>query len=176
MSVAHPLRGLGPRVFISYSFADLALARRIQEYLASRGMQVKKEDEASLVTQQLSQALPHRVADAEVFVQILTETSVQSNWVYREFEWAVAASKALAQLVIVPVVFGNAKPRDPISDWVYITSPTELNEASLDAIGRASLTAIELLLLETPQEIPHLQREPSCRAFGSQPNALLGGH
>jgi len=22
-----------------------------------------------------------------------------------------------------PVVFGNAKPRDPISDWVYITSP-----------------------------------------------------
>ena len=63
MSVDHPLRGLGPKVFISYSFADLPLAQRIQEYLASRGMQVRKEDETSLVTQQLSQALPHRNAD-----------------------------------------------------------------------------------------------------------------
>lgn len=149
MLANRPLRGLGPKVFISYSFADRLLAQRIEEYLASRGMQVKKEDETSLLAEQLSQALPRRVADAEVFVQILTETSVQSNWVYREFEWAVAASKLSTKPAIVPVVFGNAKPQDPISDWVYIKSAVDLEDATLDAIGRASLTSIELLPLDS---------------------------
>src|SRR5690242_13857243 len=83
------LRGYGPGVFVSYSFQDADLAKRIDETLSARGFQVRREDETSLIDQRLTEAIPRRIAEAEVLIQVLTATSNASAWVAREFAYAV---------------------------------------------------------------------------------------
>src|SRR4051812_26802246 len=86
-----PLRGQGPRVFISYSYADAAEAAVLRADFDAAGMQVRMEDESSLLGTRLADALPRRIADCEVFVSLITPNAAASGWIAREFEWASSA-------------------------------------------------------------------------------------
>ena len=68
--LTHALRGYGPRVFISYSFADTKLAQQVESALTAKGLQARREDDTSLFNEKLTAAIPRRMADAEVFIQI----------------------------------------------------------------------------------------------------------
>lgn len=89
---ANLLRGMGPRTFISYSFADRAIATRLRDFLTVSGFQVRMEDETSLLNMRLPDVLPIRISDAECFIQLRTATANRSQWVAREFEYARSAS------------------------------------------------------------------------------------
>src|SRR5947207_1945503 len=99
------LRRYGPRVFISYSFRDADLAEQIERVLSEFGFQVRREDEHSLAGQRLSLAIPERIAEAEVLIQLLTVTSNTSEWVAREFAYATERRDKKHNLVVLPIVF-----------------------------------------------------------------------
>ena len=87
---AHPtcaLRGYGPRVFVSYSFSDSAIVKQLEAFLIEKGFQVRVEDDTSLFNEKLTTAIPRRMADAEVFIQVLTTSANRSRWVERELDW-----------------------------------------------------------------------------------------
>src|SRR5262245_9921733 len=88
MSVKYPLRGIGPSTFLSYSYADRALATELANALEMRGLRVRKEDEKSLLGRSLPEALGKSIAEREVFLQLMTETARAYAWVGKEFEWA----------------------------------------------------------------------------------------
>lgn len=147
-----PLRGLGPRVFVSYSFRDSELAEGISSHLRQAGMQVRMEDETSLLGSRLSAALPSRIGGAEVLVQILTAASASSAWVAREFDWAVAAqSKGAGPRVLLPLVVGEVTVPGPVADWVYLRIPAVPDERALETIRRAAMTSVATLPVDPGQ-------------------------
>lgn len=148
MDMIHPLRHIGPKVFLSYSYTDRALAEQVERYLLARGFQVRKEDETSLLGQHLNIALPKRIHDAEVFVQLLTPQSFNSDWVKKEFEWADAHNKERGWPVLVPLVVGDVQPRRAVSDLVYVSAPQGLTDEALGILERGCMEAVEPLPLD----------------------------
>jgi hypothetical protein len=163
-----PLRGIGPRVFISYSFRDFELAGRVAAYLRQAGMQVRMEDESSLLGSPLSSTLQSRIGSAEVFLQILTETSTQSAWVAQEFSWAATAhSKGVGSHVVLPIVVGDAHAPKPIDDWSYLAVPASPDDRSLDVIRRTAMGSVATLLVDPDR--PYQFAEPDLVSYCLDP-------
>ncbi len=149
MAKRRPLRGLGPRVFISYSYRDRPDAQTVQAALMDAGMQVRMEDEASLIAKPLMQELPRRIANSEVFIQLITSNSAASAWVDREFKWATEHQAQTRQpAFILPVVFPDAEPSPAVANWGYLPAPEGLDPAVLEIVQRTAMRAVELVTLD----------------------------
>lgn len=140
------LRGLGPRVFISYSFGDRELAGVIANNLRQCGMQVRMENELSLLGSKLDDMLPERIRNCEVFVQVVTETSAQSMWVAREFEWATSSGDG--PVVVLPVVVEGVAVPEPVASWAYLPVTTPIDGISLDRIREVAMRSLVVLPLD----------------------------
>lgn len=160
MKTANPLRKIGPRIFISYSFSDRVLADTLSNHLAQLGFQVRQEDETSLLGQNLRVVLPQRIADSEVVIPLLTTTSNKSDWVRQEIDWALEQKKKRSNLLILPVVFDNTELYAPIRDWVYINAISSgLTDALLELISRTCLRTVQCLPLRDDEIFTF---EPTC--------------
>jgi hypothetical protein len=158
------LRNYGPRVFVSYSFRDKDLAERISSALAKSGFQVHREDEFSLAGQQLSAAIPQRIGDAEVLIQLLTANSNASEWLAREFAYAVARRDQKHDLIILPIVFDKERLPEPVRDWWFFDlSGMELSDLALEKIKEICLSSVHLLPLD--EEVPWRFREEQAAAL-----------
>lgn len=158
------LRNYGPRVFLSYSFRDKDLAERVSGALAESGFQVHREDEFSLAGQQLSAAIPQRIGDAEVLIQLLTANSNASEWVAREFAYAIARRDQKHDLIILPIVFDKEKLPEPVRDWWFFDlSGMELSDLALAKIKEICLGSVHLLPLE--EDVPWRFREEQAAAL-----------
>lgn len=106
------------------------------------------EDETSLLGQNLSRVLPERIRDAEVFVQLVTDASSESEWVRRELEWAVERNRGAGMPLIIPVVLGPVVPLGLLKDWAYVNAGGGLNDQVLQTLARGCLNAVEPLPLD----------------------------
>jgi hypothetical protein len=157
---AGPLRGMGPKVFLSYSFRDRALADTIADDPRGCGMQVRLEDEESLLGSRLDVALPERIADCEVFIQVVTETSANSAWVAREFEWATSDHTGHARPpVVLPLVVEGTQVPERVASWAYLSVNTPIARASLEMIRAVALRAIVPLPLDPDAPYQLAERE-----------------
>jgi hypothetical protein len=160
------LRRYGPRVFISYSFRDADLAEQIERVLSEFGFQVRREDEHSLAGQRLSLAIPERIAEAEVLIQLLTATSNTSEWVAREFAYATERRDKKHNLVVLPIVFEKKALPSAVRDWWFLDlAGTQLTEQALERIKQICLRSVYLLPLA--DGAPWLFCEAEARALFS---------
>ena len=144
----HALRGYGPRVFVSYSFKDKELAERIENALSGRGFQIRRENENSLTGQKLTEAIPKRIGEAEVLIQIRTKSSNLSEWIAREFSYAVTLKNKGQQLIILPLVFDKSNIPDDVKEWWFMDlADSGLTEIALEEIERVCLSSVCLLRL-----------------------------
>jgi len=142
------LRGHGPRVFISYSFRDRKLAERVEEVLTNRGFQVRREDETSLVNQKLTEAIPRRIAQSEVVIQLLTASSNASAWVRSEFACASSLKTDGHKIVLLPIVLDRTDLSDEVKEWWFLDlAQSGITDEALDQIETICLDAIHLLPL-----------------------------
>lgn len=157
--VAYPLRGYGPRVFISYSFVDSAIAKQLEAALVAKGFQVRREDDTSLFNEKLTEAIPRRIADAEVFIQLLTSTSNRSAWVERELDWMFERRDAGEAVVFLPIVFDKTTLPERLKEWWFLDlSGSQLTDAAMEAVERLCLKSVHLLPLAADD--PFIVGEP----------------
>lgn len=148
MKTRYPLRNAGPRTFISYSFSDREIADRLNFYLSEHGFQVHMEDETSLLGQNLTESLPLRIGDCEVFIPLLTKMANDSTWMRKEFDWALAHQGMHPYRLILPVVFDRDYLYQPLHDWAYVDATSSgLTQDLLALIAHVSLQTVELLPL-----------------------------
>jgi TIR domain len=141
-----PLRGQGPRVFISYSYEDAVEAAALRESLEGHGARVVMEDQSSLLGRPLMKAIPQRIAGSEVFFQLITPTSASSEWVAREFSWAISAEQRPA--IVLAIVLGDAKPPSAVADWGFLPAPDGLTPQVLGVACKAALNALTMFTLD----------------------------
>lgn len=148
MESKNPLRGKGPRVFISYSFSDKVIAKEVFTFLFSQGIQVRKEDESSLTGKNLKKILPDLIGESEVFLPILTQTSNSSMWIQKEIDWALELSNREGFPLILPLVIEKSNLYEPIRDWAYVdASISGISKDILALILKNCMSTIELLPL-----------------------------
>ncbi len=159
------LRGLGPRVFISYSYQDKELAVKLAEYLTINGFQVRIEDETSLVGSRLESELARRIGSAECVILLYTEAASTSQWVRRELEYAetAKADKGKAEvklsytgsdLTIVPIVLCHRNAEAVFGDLAFIDAMNDgLSPEALEAIKRVCMSSVRVI--EIDEENPH---------------------
>jgi TIR domain len=155
-----PLRQFGPRVFLSYSFADAVVAQKIESHLVHSGFQVHREDERSLAGAKLSVAIPKRIADAEVLIQVLTSTANRSAWVQKEFRFAEELNAKKKVITILPIVFDKTTLFDEVRDWWFLDlCESGLTPGALEQIESVCLQSVHLLPLSTenPFEFDRVQ-------------------
>ena len=142
-------RKKGPKVFVSYSYKDKGEAVQIKDYLEQNSFTVQIEDETSLLGEDLTQILPQRIRDSEVFIVLLTKTSNASNWVKLEFSWAIQQKKE-NNLLVIPVVFDESTLPDIVKPWVYLNASHKgLTPEILDLIKVKCSTAVFPLPLDS---------------------------
>ena len=143
-----PLRAVGPKTFISYSFDDAELATRLDQGLRERGHRVQREDLHSLAGQQLTSAIRTAIENADVLVQLLTPASAQSDWVRQELEMAKAHIAEGHSLLILPVVLEGIALSDDLADWWHFALDTpDVSDTQLDQLHAVSQRALHLLPL-----------------------------
>jgi hypothetical protein len=158
--LTHALRGYGPRVFVSYSFADAKVAQQIESELTSKGLQVRREDDTSLFNEKLTAAIPRRMADAEVFIQVLTTTSNRSAWVAKELDWMFEHRNAGSGMVFLPIVFDKASLPERLKEWWFLDlSETGVTPEALEAIHRFCMKSVHVLRLREDDPLSVVEQD-----------------
>lgn len=96
------------------------------------------EDETSLLGQNLTDALPLRIGDCEVFIPILTKISNDATWMRREFDWA--------QSTILPAMIDRVADAQKIVENAQAQNPGDLDLARMCwALGTYSASGTDRL-------------------------------
>lgn len=172
----YALRGYGPRVFISYSFVDTPIAEALDLALTARGFQVRREDDTSLFNEKLTDAIPSRMASAEVFIQLLTGTANRSMWVERELDWMFERRNAGSGMVFLPIVFDKSTLPERLKEWWFLdVGEVKLSDQALQAIERLCLKSVHLLKLaeDDPLNVDQRDLEAALREIPGDGRRLI---
>lgn len=95
-----------PRIFLSYSHSDLALADRLRSDLQHRGCSVWVDVKGVKVGDSISKAIESALESADYVCLVLSQNSVSRPWVQREYRAALTLQLATAgdKPRILPVV------------------------------------------------------------------------
>ena len=104
------------RLYISYSHLDFEVARMIQEQLSIYGID-SYCDFKDLVSSNFEKTIIRAIQQSRFYLILLSVRSINSLWVRKEFETAIASNKE-----IIPVImYSSENQREMImnNDWAY---------------------------------------------------------
>ncbi len=94
---------LMPRVFFSYTSGDRTLARRMAVDLVGSGLDVWLDEWEIKVGDSISQRIDQGLQAADFLVVLLTQRSIASGWVDKEWRSRIAKEAETKEVVILPV-------------------------------------------------------------------------
>lgn len=120
--------GKTPKAFISYSHEDRELAIRIAEGLRSVGIDAWFDKYEIIPGDSLIKKIfEEGLAGADVFVILLTNSSIKSNWVRQELD--VALIKRIEGITrVIPLKIGNVNIPDPLRTLKWIDMDGNFDE------------------------------------------------
>jgi hypothetical protein len=127
----------GQRAFISHSWKDKALARRIGRRLGHRGVRIWIDEAEMQVGDRLSQRLADEIRASSHLVVVLTADAVASRWVAQEIDVARNADVAIVPLLAEE---GLSAPLLDEVMGIEITDPLTF-ETRMDVVAGALLDA-----------------------------------
>lgn len=111
------------KIFLSHSSRDKALVREIRSYLPSH-VQTWLDSDELIIGDELETSIRNAINEQCDFVVIfLGREAVESDWVKRELEWAIARENELGYVFVLPVLLEDVWSRvEPASfqDRIYL--------------------------------------------------------
>lgn len=110
------------RAFLSHAHADKAVVDALYRWLAeASGLPIWYDAVHLPVGSQIGTELPEAVAAAGALILILSRSSLQSGWVKREYNAAIAQATSLRSYRILPIRIDDCEPPDAIDIERWIT-------------------------------------------------------
>ena len=127
-------------VFISHAAEDRQVAGRLAAVLEKGGHKVWTDREL-LPGDNFMRVIQSALEDADALVALVSPRALASDWVKREWEYALGQEKFAGRLI--PVVVGEARPQDLedapwIFDRLYIrgATATEAGQRVMRLLGK----------------------------------------
>ena len=99
-----PPRNSIPLVFISYSSKNVAMARRLATDLQSEQMDVWLDEKKILVGDSIHQKIEEGISNCDYLILLVSQESMQSNWVQDEINVARMREKNQRQTILLPTI------------------------------------------------------------------------
>jgi TIR domain-containing protein len=96
-------------VFLAHSSADKPFVRRLAADLLARGVEVWFDEAELLVGDSLIERIQHGIKNTEYFGVVLSRSAVESAWVKREVEAALATEIAADRIKVLPILFEDCE-------------------------------------------------------------------
>jgi hypothetical protein len=97
------------KVFISHSYEDQSLVRRIAEGLRKNGLEVWLGETDLMPGENWAQKVSKALDDSQAMVVVITPNAMRSPWVHQEIAYALGQKRYRGR--VVPVIVG---PEDDI--------------------------------------------------------------
>lgn len=125
------------KIYISYNHADRELAIQISSGLKAQGHQITLDVESLAPGQDWRAALSEGLKASEVFVALLTESSLKSQFVLSEIGAAQAYMESTGRLLLIPVIADQIEIPPIVRHINAIFSPDHDVDYILQELGRA---------------------------------------
>jgi hypothetical protein len=103
------------RVFISYSANDVQIAKDVYDVLRRLGMDVWLDLYEIGPGDDVTRRIEDGIRGCQLFVAIITQNSVSSNWVQKELKIALENSLSKADNTVIPIVLDGTQAPEFIS-------------------------------------------------------------
>ncbi len=123
------------KIFLSFSSHDLPLVARVRERLIDLGHEILHTGEEIATGQDLKEQIKSSLEVADVFITIITENSIKSNWVVYEFGlFSEYVSQNEGKKLLIPVVIDNVNPPPIFHKILYIKGESDNILAIVESI------------------------------------------
>jgi hypothetical protein len=128
--VKEPFRNI--RIFLSHSTEDMTLVRQLEKQLDNYGIKVEIAENINSPGAELKQKFESLIRECNIFVALLTEEGVNSQWVQSETNYAMQISKPVILLKEQNVSLQSNYQWTPFSKY---DPPEILLKTIMDAIN-----------------------------------------
>lgn len=123
------------KIFLSFSSHDLPLVARVRERLIDLGHEILLTGEEIAAGQDLNEQIKSSLEVADVFITIVTENSIKSNWVVYEFGlFSEYVSQNEGEKLLIPVVLDNVNLPPIFHKFIYIKGESDNILAIVESI------------------------------------------
>jgi hypothetical protein len=106
-------------VFISYSHKDKRFVKRMEQALTKEGLKLWRDERDAYIGDDLKRTIIRAIRSNPGFLVVLTNNSVNSNWVRREIRIADKASQHGRKWIFTVLAKKGVKPPGNISHRLY---------------------------------------------------------
>ncbi len=115
-----------PKLFLSHSSEDKPRVRDIKSQLEQKGMDCWLDEENILVGHSIVDQIGQALESTDFVVFFISKKSINSNWVRKEVNVALANQLKAEQIRILPVKLDSIDPPQLLADllWADLSDPT----------------------------------------------------
>jgi len=109
--ISHPQKPM-PKVFISYSSKDKAIARRLASDLQMEKIDVWLDEHKILVGDSIHRSVGKGISDCDYLIMLISNDALKSNWVSDEVNAALTKEKKMGKVVVLPAEIDKVSVED----------------------------------------------------------------
>jgi hypothetical protein len=122
------------KLFLSHSSSDKALVREIKGQL-HEFLDIWLDERQLIPGEPLMNLIEGAVSESDLVLLFISKSSIESNWVNKEIEWALKKESKLGRPFLIPIVLDGSQPPKSIASRLYFTlsSQSKSDIASLSS-------------------------------------------
>lgn len=132
-----------PQVFMSYSFQDKDFAKHLAMDLRKQGIKVWLADEQVKVGDKIVDTIRDGISSSQWVVIILSENSLQSDFISKELAYALEEEKKKDRPFILPILIGETKLPTQLQDKQYADFREDYKQGFVKILARIKPSAIK---------------------------------
>ena len=105
--------------FISHSTKDKSFVRRLAADLVASGVKVWLDEQNMLVGDSVPEKIAQGLAESDFFLIVVSENSVNSQWVRRELNSAIVHEIERRKVTVLPIKLDGSTMPETIKDKLY---------------------------------------------------------
>ncbi|MFB6185331.1 MAG: toll/interleukin-1 receptor domain-containing protein, partial [Halobacteriaceae archaeon] len=128
-------KSMSPKIFISYSHEDADEAEEIKSRIENRGLGTWFDVEDIEVGESIAQKIAEGISRADLFVVLLSKSSVRSGWVEDELNQAKTKENIEGDVFILPLLLEDCEIPRIIGHKKYADGTESYEEAVSDVMS-----------------------------------------
>jgi len=139
-------------IFLSHSSRDKFFVRKLAERLKSVGIRVWLDEAEINIGDSLTEKIGHAITEMDFVGVVLSNNSVNSEWVQRELQIAIQRELATKRVVVLPLLLDPVEIPHFLKEKLYadFTTPERFEETFPKLLKALGVRAEEIKPLEEP--------------------------